>query len=86
MPGLRLPSLISGRALGRAVRYASAGATGYGKGPYRGFVPPKVPEWQKKTGELIATSAWLWFFWRIKLDGGHLLGIHDFGDHGDDHH
>lgn len=61
------------QVLRQAQRFASAGGTGYGKGPYRGFVPPKVPEWQTRTGEFIATSAWLWFFWRIKLDGNHLL-------------
>ncbi len=52
---------------------ANSGHTGYGTGPYRGFVFPEPPQWQTALGHVMLTSTFLWFFWRMKWDGGHLV-------------
>jgi len=75
MRGLGGLSLRAAQVLRQARRQASHGSQnfGYGKGPYRGFVPPHTPQWQKNTAEIMGTMAWLWVFWRCKWDGYKLL-------------
>lgn len=72
-PVVMTPALKSGQTLQMAVRHGHSGGHGggggYGSGPYRGFTPPKVSEWDKKAGTTMGCIMWLWLFWRAKHDG-----------------
>mmetsp|Transcript_44392 Transcript_44392/g.73643 ORF Transcript_44392/g.73643 Transcript_44392/m.73643 type:complete len:102 (+) Transcript_44392:25-330(+) len=75
-----------------AVRNGSHGGGGYGSGPYRGLKEPKVPAWHHHAATAWGTVAFLWFFWRCKIDGPkELYGMgwylnQPHGDHDDHHH
>ena len=71
-----LQSASAGSKLAQAVSRQStrgmgghAGGRGYGEGPFRGFKPPKGSVFQKNLATGFGTVAWLWFFWRCKIDG-----------------
>ncbi|KAJ1977189.1 hypothetical protein H4R33_006266 [Dimargaris cristalligena] len=58
-----------------------------------GFVPPKVPAFQRYSAKFVGATLFFWMFYQMRENGAYLIGAkkpweetHGHDDHHDHHH